>query len=39
MSWGVESPTFRGSQFLEEGCWKRGGEFFEQGEGGITVFT
>ena len=23
-----------GSQFLEGGCWKRGGDFFEQGEGG-----
>ena len=26
-----------GSQFLEGGCWKRGGDFFEQGEGGIAV--
>ena len=26
-----------GTQFLEGGCWKRGGDFFEQGEGGITV--
>ena len=28
-----------GFQFLEGGCWKRGGDFFEQREGGITVFT
>ena len=26
-----------GSQFLEGGCWKRGGDFFEQGEGWIAV--
>ena len=28
-----------GSEFLEGGCWKRGGDFFEQGEGGIAVVT
>ena len=28
-----------GSPFLEGGCWKRGGDVFEQGEGGIAVFT
>ena len=27
------------SQFLEGACWKRGSDFFEQGEGGIAVFT
>ena len=26
-----------GSQFLEGVCWKRGGDFFEQEEGGIAV--
>ena len=26
-----------GSQFLKGGCWKRGGDFFEQEEGGIAV--
>ena len=26
-----------GSQFLDGGCWKRGGDFFEQWEGGIAV--
>ena len=28
-----------GSQYLEGGCWERGGTFFEQGEVGIAVFT
>ena len=35
--WWFESPTkfskkgdLTGSQFLEGGCWKRGGEFFQQ---------
>ena len=28
-----------GSQFLKGGCWKRGGDLFEQGEGGIAVVT
>ena len=28
-----------GSQFLEGGCCKRVGDFFEQGEGGIAVVT
>ena len=28
-----------GSRFLEGGCWKGGGNFFELGEEGITVFT
>ena len=28
-----------GSQFLERGCWKRGGNFFELGEGGIAIFS
>ena len=26
-----------GSQFLEGGCWKRGGDFFEQEEGLVAV--
>ena len=44
--WGVESATkfwkkrgLTGSQFLERGCCKRGGDFLEQGDGGIAVFT
>ena len=28
-----------GSQFLERGCWKRGGDIFKPGEGGIVVVT
>ena len=27
------------SQFLEGGCWKRGGDFSKQREGGIEVVT
>ena len=33
--WGVGSPT----KVFEGGCWKRGGDFFEQREAGIAVFT
>ena len=28
-----------GSQFLDGGYWQRGGDFFEQVEGEITVVT
>ena len=27
-----------GSQYLDGGCWKRGGDFFQQG-GGVVDFT
>ena len=36
MKWG---RGLAGPEFLEGGCWERGGDFFQGGGGGVAVFT